>query len=359
MDVFITLTTIRVPQVIESYIRNGLDFGHRDVALLVVGDRKTPAEAAEYCRRTAATYGVTVRYLDLDFQRDYLRRFPALERHLPFDSFARRNVGDLLAYEEGARVVIRVDDDNAPLAEDFIGQHAAHGEESRVVLASEDGWFNICRELVERDNIPFYPRGYPYSRRWKDGRITRTERRLPTALNAGLWLGDPDVDAITRLTKPIDAVDYRGTYGRQFVLDRGTWSPIDTQNTSYLRRLLPASFVSPHVGRYDDIWSGYLLRAIMDHLGDFVSFGRPLLRQDRNPHNLWRDLDAEMNGNLHTDHLVAALREIRLTKTDYAGCYQELGEKLRDRLTENRAVFLKLIDGMFAWVEAIARVTPN
>jgi hypothetical protein len=36
-----------------------------------------------------------------------------------------------------------------------------------------------------------------------------------------------------------------------------------------------------------------VLTRIAEHLDHAICFGEPLVRQERNPHDLWRDLDAE------------------------------------------------------------------
>ena len=136
---------------------------------------------------------------------------------------------------------------------------------SPVPLAAEPAAVPFSEE-----DIPFYPRGFPYSKRWSSDEISTNSSKVKVVLNAGLWLGDPDIDAITRLCKPINAIKYKKTYGDTFALENGTWCPINTQNTSYSRDIIPASFVPPNVGRYDDIWSGYLLRKITDHFESVV-----------------------------------------------------------------------------------------
>lgn len=356
MKTAITLTTIHKPVVLKVLAENIRNFGHTDVAFVIVGDKKTPVGVGPYCHSLEQEYSIPFHYFDCDFQVKYLKRFPDLDKHIPFNSFARRNIGDLYVFEEGFSTVIRIDDDNFPTGDDFIGFHSVVGREQEMqVVTAKDGWFNICEQLVDHENIPCYPRGFPYSQRWKKTAVSVETRTIRPALNAGLWLGDPDVDAITRLTKPINAVSFKETLGQQFALNSGTWSPINTQNTSYDRRLIPAAFVSPFVGRYDDIWSGYVLRKIMDHLGDTVSYGRPLLKQDRNQHNLWKDLELEMNGNLYTDHLLQCLNEITLSGQDYAACYYELAEKLAGKISENREVFLQLTTGMRIWSEIFQR----
>lgn len=357
MSTAITLTTIQKPAVIEFFLQDIRKYGHEDIEIIIVGDEKTPAETNEYCQALDRKYSIPISYFDLTFQQKYLRRFHCLSEHIPFNSFSRRNIGDLYAYENGFSKIIRIDDDNFPCSEDFIGCHSIVSRENQYeIISSDSGWFNVCEELLDRDSVPFYPRGFPYSKRWKDAQIRREKKEVTVLLNAGLWLGDPDVDAITRLAKPIDAIEYKKTYGNNFVLDIETWCPINTQNTAYSREIIPAAFISPYAGRYDDIWSGYLLRKIMDHLGDYVAYGLPLLKQKRNKHNLWKDLELEMNGNQFTDHLIDCLKNLDLSENDYLSCYYELAEKLNQTITENREVFTKLTEGMKIWVEAISKV---
>ena len=353
----ITITSINKPTVIEAYLKNIQKFAHQDVEIIIIGDKKTPSGVAEYCEKLSTQSSVIIKYFDVEHQINYLKKFPELNKYLPYNSFSRRNIGDLIANEEGFPTVIRVDDDNFPTDDDFIKKHNIVGNDIETeVLKSKNGWYNICEELIDEDNIPFYPRGFPYSKRWYNIAISKTVKKIPVVLNAGLWLGDPDVDAVTRLCKPINAISFKRSYGDTFALDIGTWCPINTQNTSYSREIIPASFVPPNVGRYDDIWSGYLLRKLIDHMGDYVTYGCPLLYQDRNAHNLWVDLNNELNGNIHTDHLIHSLNKIRLEKNTYLECYYELSEKLNDTLTENLDVFKGVLQGMRIWVESISRI---
>ena len=111
-------------------------------------------------------------------------------------------------------------------------------------------------------------------------------------------------------------------------LQPGTWSPFNSQNTALMRDAVPAYFLSPYTGRYDDIWASYVVERIAQHMGHIIAFGEPLVRQKRNEHNLWRDLDAERNGMILTDGFCAALREVRLLGTSYHDCLGEIIEGL-------------------------------
>jgi hypothetical protein len=174
------------------------------------------------------------------------------------------------------------------------------------------------------------------------------------AVNAGLWLDDPDIDAMTRLERPIVVRGMRGGAPERFALQPGTWSPFNSQNTALLREVIPAYFVSPCVGRYDDIWPSYLVVRIAEHLGDVIAFGQPLMRQKRNEHNLWKDLDNERVGSLLTDGLCAALRNIPLQGATYHQCYGELVTKLRDAWQPDQTWTEAMIKAREGWLEGMA-----
>jgi hypothetical protein len=349
----LTLTTIFIPRAVEAYARSFRDHGHDDTMIVVVGDRKSPPETADYLHDVAGRLGVRVEYFDVARQEGYLQRYPALARHLPWNSFARRNVGDLYAWNEGAELVVRTDDDNYPVADtDFLAAHAIVGHERLLpAVSSELGWYNCCELLEAAGGRRFYPRGFPYPLRWRPAEEERREEQAWVGLNAGLWLGEPDVDAITRLAEPVDSLRMRAGAPPHLMLARHTRCAVNTQNTAYARALIPAAFVSPFLGRYDDIWSGYLLLKVMERLDHRVCFGEPLVRQDRNQHNLWKDLEHEMKGNLLTPHLLDVLATKELVGESYAACYVELAEHLERAIVEDRAYFEPVWTGMKIWAE--------
>jgi hypothetical protein len=358
MKTTIVTTTIYVPHALEKYAQNARFYGHERVNFIVVGDKKTPPETRAFCEGITAQH-YPCEYLDIEDQREYLERYPELWRHLPFNSIQRRNVGLLKAWEGGADVVITIDDDNWMLNHDFVRLHGVVGEQPELpAVESSSGWFNICSMLEEAGGAQFYHRGFPRGERWKEAEaftcVAPLRRRV--AVNAGLWLDDPDIDAMTRLERPIVVRGMREGAPPRFVLHPGTWSPFNSQNTALLREVIPAYFLSPCIGRYDDIWPSYIVTRIAHHLGDVIAFGHPLLRQKRNEHDLWRDLDAERVGMLLSDEFCATLRSIPLRGATYAECYRELtqklpaawqpGEKWSDAMLRARE---GLLEGMSVW----------
>ncbi len=358
MKTTIITTTIYVPQALEKYGQNAKFYGHRDLSFVVIGDRKTPAGTRAFCERISANY-YPCEYLSIADQEEcYRDKYPALWKHLPFNSIQRRNFGLLKAWEDGADIIITVDDDNWMLNHDFVALHGIVGQAPELpAVESSSGWFNVCSVLEEAHGTPFYHRGFPRGERWKEAQnfVATAPIRRRVAVNAGLWLDDPDIDAMTRLERPIVVKGVRPGYER-FVLQPGTWCPFNSQNTALLREAIPAYFVSPCVGRYDDIWPSYMVVRIAQHLGDVIAYGQPLLRQKRNEHVLWKDLDNERIGMLLTDEYCAALREVTLTGATYSECFGELAGKLRAAWVPGnswtdamKAAREGLLEGMQVW----------
>ena len=362
--VTVVTTTIHVPELLVRYAENAKFYGHANLDFVVVGDRKSPAATADFCR---ALPHYPCAYLGIPEQRSYLERFPGLWEHLRLDSISRRNVGMLAAYENGAEVVITIDDDNFVTEQDFIGLHAAAGQIRELpTYSSTSGWFNVCSFLESEDDVSFYHRGYPRSMRWReaDHSITceRTKRR--SVVNAGFWLDNPDIDAMTRMERQPVVRGFNSRWpGGSVALCPGTWSPFNSQNTALTRDALPAYWLSPYAGRYDDIWGSYVVTRIAERFGHSITFGEPLVRQERNPHDLWKDLDAERNGMTMTDGFCAALRALPLAGDTYHACFGELAAGLQRAWAEDpgwtdsqKECRRRMLEGMEIWHEVFDRL---
>ncbi|TSC75482.1 MAG: Uncharacterized protein G01um101430_324 [Parcubacteria group bacterium Gr01-1014_30] len=362
MKTAIVTTTINIPEALAGYAESAKQYGHRDVAFIIIGDLKTPQGAKDFCEKLAKESSLEVLFLDVESQKSYLKKYPELLDFLPYNSDKRRNIGFLLAYEQGAEKIITIDDDNFCLEGDFIGQHGIVGEiKSFDSIYSESGWFNVCSFLKEARGQAFFHRGYPVQKRVKEHKIEQSIAQGKVAANAGLWLGDPDVDAVTRIAISPEAVGYK----RQdnFFLAKGTWSPFDSQNVAFAREVIPAYFLSHHIGRDSDIWASYIVRKITDHMGELVSYGRPLVKQLRNEHDLVSDLEQELDSMRLIDRFCEHLRNINLKGQSYKECFTvlvgKLGESFRqdESFSERDAVLLNnFCQGLRVWAETIDKV---
>jgi hypothetical protein len=331
----LVVTTIFEPTFLDVFVQNFLRHGHAgDVTVYVIIDRKTPVSVAEACA-AASRRGVRTLCPSLDEQAAFLQRLDAPADWIPFDSDNRRNVGFLMALQAGCDFLISIDDDNYCLPdEDFYAAHAVVGGDVDIeVRRGSDGWVNLCDELEFQPGLVPYPRGFPYGRRHQPRACETTRRQVRCALNAGLWLDDPDVDAIGRLSEKPKAKRYRG---RPFALGENTWSPINTQNTALTRAAMAAYYYvrmgfpieGLKIDRYGDILSGYFVQKCVRQVGESVRVGGPLCDHRRTPHNLFKDLYHELAGMVLIEELLPWLMDVKLTGGTYREAYACLADEL-------------------------------
>ncbi len=357
----VVTTTIRIPELLRRYAQDARDFKRKIEQFVIAGDRKTPDGVRDFCARLSEEFQIPFVYLSAQDQDNYLKTRPRLKEFLPWNCIQRRNAAVLYAYDKGeADIIVTLDDDNFISHSDYFGCHAHIGDEDEVeAVSSSAGWWNICEMLEESKGRYFYHRGYPLSKRWpRDEKIKVQKIRACAVVNAGLWLDDPDVDALTRLSFPVRASRRSSLFRNRVACAPGTWSPFNSQNTALAREVIPAYFLFPYIGRYDDIWASYVVRAIADYLGDVVTYGTPVVRQKRNPHDYFKDFDDERFGLTHNDVFLKALTACRFQGKTYRDCFAEIAEQFPARIHEacrslkkDAAIFEKVVEAMKIWKE--------
>ena len=112
-----------------------------------------------------------------------------------------------------------------------------------------------------------------------------------------MWDGDPDIDAMARLTlKPIVKYsDIQEPYCSNAI------SPFNSQNTFLSRDVIPVYCVFPFIGRMDDIWASYILQY---HFPNSVAYSKATVYQDRNVQDLIKNLENEIIGYRNTLKLI-------------------------------------------------------
>ena len=299
--------------------------------IIVIPDRKTPAALYAAVAETRAA-GIRVECPDLNEQEQFLASLGAPAGMFPRDTDHRRNIGYLMAWRDGADIMISVDDDNLP-GQQWLGEHAVVREPRgrHLVMGSPDNWWNPCT-LLDSFSPRIWPRGFPYWPRildWTETRI-RDFQECEVAINAGLWNGDPDVDAITRLAlRPTVAAS-----GGSAVLAADNWAPVNSQNTAVRRDVIPAYYFF-RSGRFGDIYQGYLAEACAKAMGHAVSFGTPVADCSvRNDHDLLRDLQLELPDILILDRWLDWLTAQKPGGGSYAGAYESLSHALNEHAAD-------------------------
>jgi len=263
-----------------------------DWTLVVVGDKKTPVDYS-------LTNGI---YLSPDEQQALA---PELSEAIGWNCIQRRNFGFLIARQLNADVIAVVDDDNIPLEN--------WGTDIRVGKATEVTEYLTDDPAFDPIGATNYPhiwhRGFPLQYLPSRNYENRRTIALTPSVQADFWNGDPDIDAICRMEhRPecdFDAATFPFTSNKM--------GPFNSQNTIIHADLLPDYFLFPHVGRMDDIWASYYVQA----LGHRVLYGAPTVYQDRNEHDLVRDMKAEYLGYENNRILIDALAESPARITEF------------------------------------------
>ena len=323
--IHIVFTTIYHPSVLEDLLANLTSFNHLEsVKVWVVGDNKTPESCGNLCK-TVTNKGMETIYLDIATQDEWGERCKDFYTRIPYNNETRRNIGYLHALEDGCDILISIDDDNFPTEDDLVGFHKNTGRTwDGKLLSEETGFHNICEYLEIKPDRQVFPRGFPFRLRGLPNQnlFETVDRPVKIGVTAGLWLSDPDIDATTWLNGKVEGVAYKGEDVQ--VLKQSTWSPVNTQNTSVIRELIPAYLCIPmgwavpggNIQRYGDIWGGYFLQALMKGTEYHVAFGKPIVDHRRNPHDYVDDLRFEYWGMILTDWLVQKLQNDFSPKED-------------------------------------------
>jgi hypothetical protein len=157
---------------------------------------------------------------------------------------------------------------------------------------------DIFDPLSVTKNNEVWHRGYPIDYLQKRHRVEFKGRgKRKVLVQADLWDGDPDIDAMARLThKPIVKYsDITKPYGSNAI------APFNSQNTFLSREVIPLYSVLPHVGRMDDIWGSYILQ---HYFPNSVVYSPASVYQDRNVQDLITNLEKEIIGYRNTLNLV-------------------------------------------------------
>jgi hypothetical protein len=329
MNKFIVTTTINdVTPALEKFDNM------EDWNLIVVGDKKTPSISLKNGEFIAAKH-----QNDLGFDCAKL---------IPWNVIQRRNIGYLLAIKNGADIIATIDDDNIPY--DSWGQEIYVGSSvTRRMLSSS----LACDSLFEHSNVTtekLWHRGYPIQLLDKRHERKESIESGYVDVQAGLWDGDPDIDAVCRIAG--GPFDLRFS-DSEFLIDSNCFSPYNTQNTMFSRRVSPAMCLLFNVGRMDDIWASYMTQRIMRELNSCVMFTGPTVFQDRNDHDLSVDLEAEVIGYRYTHKFIESLNSIDLSSN---GSVLEMYEKISKDISSLDFITSEMTEFQMSWISDMDKI---
>jgi hypothetical protein len=261
MRKLIVTTTINEPtKATQMFAKmNGWDF-------LVVGDKKTPHDKYK-----------NYNYLHPEEQEKLDK---PLSDMIGWNCIQRRNLGFVYALKNGYDYIATVDDDNIPL--DNWGEFF---KPQKIDVFSTK--FKFFDPLSVTNYNHLWHRGFPLQHVHKKNEVTQTKKFFEKFdVQANLWNGDPDIDAVCRMIYAPECKFTNSWYTTDCM------TPFNSQNTILSKDALKHYFMFDKVGRMDDIFGSYILQK----KGFKVVFGPPTVYQDRNEHDLTIDMKKEYIG---------------------------------------------------------------
>ncbi|MEM3573660.1 MAG: hypothetical protein QXJ62_05475 [Nitrososphaeria archaeon] len=291
---------------------------------------------------------------------------------IPERCHAETSFGFLVAYEEGADVIVELDDDVFSVnGYDLLKSHLHNLLKNEgVKVSSKHKWYNTIENIMlNKYYHGVFPRGHPYSPEARLEDYIWENNGAKCVLNMGLWTGHPDLDALTILYHGgLDGrcnISSKNLRREKVIIAEGTYFAVCSMNTSFFSRIIPAFYQLymnyMGVDRFDDIWSGIFLKKIADHLGDKVCLGKPLIYHDKRARNVFKDLRSEVEGMIINEVLWRIVDKVNLTGRDYYECYSELADEIErhlDEFTEKlHRDFIKLqTKKMKLWLDIVERI---
>lgn len=263
-------------------------------SLIIIGDKKTP-------KNFKLVYGT---YLSVKDQKKLNFKFSSI---CPLNSYSRKNIGYLISFKNNCNNILETDDDNYPKDNffDFINL------EHYVSEIQNKNWVNIYKKFTKK-KIEIWPRGLPLDKIHIVPKLKKNRIKKKFYLKQGVCEGNPDVDAIYRIINKKINIKFKNNY--KFSLGK-SFSPINSQNTIWSKRIFPLMYLPVTCTmRATDIWRGIIaLNIIKNDNLDVLVFGTTM-KQNRNIHNLFNDLNDEIPLFKDIENALSILKKLRLKK---------------------------------------------
>ena len=330
MRIALVTTTINVPRALAFAA-----VGASNLDVFVACDEKTPPESYDFMRtlkQKLEAIGIGLNYYSPKYQRALGYKCSEL---IGWNNIQRRSIALLEAMKSKPRTIISWDDDNLVLAPrdytktfDDILQRKFSG----LCADSAQPWFDHGQLLVP----PVPQRGFPIDAK-ADPAFSFAQGAKIGAV-AGACLGDPDISAVDRISRAPNVVQASELLRAGVAVGRPTWTIFNSQNSAIDAEMAPAWFMWPYVGRYDDIYASLVVQQMLHWKGWYTHVGEPFAYQQRNQHNLVRDLRAEIDGMERVRSLAEWFGRLDLQGDTVLERVRDLWECMRESALDPRTV---------------------
>lgn len=298
------------------------------------------------------------------FKSRFCSAFEKYETVVPERCHAETSFGFMVAYEEGADVIIELDDDVASHERHTLGEHLCNlFKDNGVTVSTCSKWYNTLENLVFDDRVRLFPRGHPYAEDCRKEEYGWTNNSSKCVLNMGLWSGELDLDALTLVyhsgLEGTCHITNQGLKREKVIIEDGGYFALCSMNTAFLSKVVPAFYQlymnQFGIDRFDDIWSGIFLKKIVDHMDEKMCIGAPLVTHKKAPRDSFSDLRKEVEGMVLNERLWRAVDDIPMSGNSYLDAYISLTQGLHTKVetlskTSIQKDFLELqLEKMHMW----------
>jgi hypothetical protein len=272
---------------------------------------------------------------------------------IPHKTAACRNFAFYYVYRHTDHDVVITLDDDVLCPPDFMASYGVVGTTGEFpnVTVEGEGWYNTIAHMgiSGANGHTLYPRGFPY---WLRHPLAETRSRVRGRVTCimGLWSNVLDYDGLdkylfedyrelrqdVKLNEPLLTV---GTPARP------TKFSFCAMNFAFHRDMLPAAYQMPMdreiapgypIWRFDDIWAGYVIEALVHKRGggDLIGIGDPVGTHLKEG-NLVREVHGEHYGHLMSPYFYAFIETgvSAIRSGTYAAMYYDLFTHLVDNFT--------------------------
>jgi hypothetical protein len=303
-----------------------------NIPYIVVGDTKSPPDF----NLPGCDFYSIERQRTLQWQ---------LAKELPVKHYSRKNLGYLVAMEQGAEIIIETDDDNLPYA-DFWKKRNRSANAHPLM---NKGWVNVYR-YFSKSNI--WPRGFALEKILNPHPVLQELEKLHCPIQQGLADDNPDIDAIYRLTEPLPI---KFDKHDNVAIGTNTWCPFNSQNTTWFKEAFLLLYLPSSCSfRMTDIWRSFVAERISWTCGWNILFHNSTVYQERNDHNILTDFKDEISGYLNNHTICSELKELELKEgkdnipENLTKCYQLLYRM--ELVDESELHLLRL------WIDAVKAI---
>ncbi len=330
----LVITSINKPNmVIKKY--HSMCYKNR-VNFIIIGDKKTPQYSNKY------------NFYNLKLQNNF--NF-TLNKSLPVNSYSRKNIGYLIAMQNKSKIILETDDDNYPKNTFFKNLEL----KKKIRLLSGPKWINIFEIFLKKNKSFIWPRGFPLDEINKTHKIKSKKKLITSPIQQRLCDGNPDVDAIFRLTKKNRFYTFKN---RNYALNNKSICPFNSQNTVWHEQCFPLMYLPSYCTmRATDIWRGFIALRVLKNYNWNLSFLNSTVIQNRNVHDLLDDFNLEYPVYKNTKILNETLNNIKLSNNknhmliNFFRCYKQLVDK---KILEKKELEL-----VYKWINDISKIYPN